>query len=102
MVKLSTAEAREKFASIVKKAAQDKERIILTKGGKDWAALVPMEDMRLWKTWKIASTWKKPGPRWQRPRLIPPQPFPGKGLNRNWAFNCHRVVSLINRAIKLS
>lgn len=47
MVKLSTAEAREKFASIVKKAAQDKERIILTKGGKDWAALVPMEDMRL-------------------------------------------------------
>lgn len=47
MEKFSTAEAREKFGSIVKKAAQDKERIVLTKRGKDFAALVPIEDMRL-------------------------------------------------------
>jgi prevent-host-death family protein len=47
MEKFSTAEAREKFGSIVKKAAQDKERIVLTKRGKEWAALVPMEDVRL-------------------------------------------------------
>jgi prevent-host-death family protein len=47
MEKFSTAEAREKFGSIVKKAAQDKERIVLTKHGKEWAALVPMEDVRL-------------------------------------------------------
>ena len=47
MVKFSTAEAREKFDSIVKKASQDKERIVLTRRGKDFAALVPMEDVRL-------------------------------------------------------
>lgn len=47
MEKFSTAEAREKFGSIVKKAAEDKERIVLTKRGKEWAALVPMEDVRL-------------------------------------------------------
>ena len=47
MEKLSTDEAREKFDSIVKKAAQDKERIVLTKRGKEWAALVPIEDVRL-------------------------------------------------------
>lgn len=47
MEKFSTAEAREKFSSIVKKAAQDKERIVLTKRGKDFVALVPIEDMRL-------------------------------------------------------
>ena len=47
MEKFSTAEAREKFGSIVKKAAQDKERIVLTKRGKDFVALVPIEDMRL-------------------------------------------------------
>ena len=47
MVKFSTAEAREKFGSIIKKAAVDKERIVLTKRGKDFAALVPIEDMRL-------------------------------------------------------
>ncbi len=47
MEKLSTDEAREKFDSIVKKAAQDKERIVLTRRGKDFAALVPIEDVRL-------------------------------------------------------
>jgi prevent-host-death family protein len=47
MEKFSTVEAREKFGSIVRKAAEDKERIVLTKRGKEWAALVPMEDVRL-------------------------------------------------------
>jgi len=47
MERFSTAEVREKFGSIVKKAAQDKERIVLTRRGKDFAALVPIEDMKL-------------------------------------------------------
>ena len=46
MVKFSTAEARGKLALIIQKAAVDKERIILTRRGKELAALVPMEDMR--------------------------------------------------------
>ncbi len=46
MVKFSTAEAREKLGKIIQKAAVDKERIILTRRGKELAALVPMEDMR--------------------------------------------------------
>jgi|WetSurMetagenome_2_1015567.scaffolds.fasta_scaffold343311_1 prevent-host-death family protein len=46
MVKFSTAEAREKLGKIIQKAAVDKERIVLTRRGKELAALVPMEDMR--------------------------------------------------------
>ncbi len=46
MVKFSTAEAREKLGQIIQKAAVDKERIVLTRRGKELAALVPMEDMK--------------------------------------------------------
>ena len=46
MVKFSTAEAGKKLSLIIRKAAVDKERIVLTRGGKELAALVPMEDMR--------------------------------------------------------
>ena len=46
MVKFSTAEAREKLGMIIQKAAVEKERIVLTRRGKELAALVPMEDVR--------------------------------------------------------
>jgi prevent-host-death family protein len=46
MIKFSTAEAREKLGLIIQKAAVEKERIILTRRGKELAALVPIEDMR--------------------------------------------------------
>jgi prevent-host-death family protein len=46
MVKFSTVEAREKLGKIIQKAAVEKERIILTRRGKELAALVPIEDMR--------------------------------------------------------
>jgi len=46
MVKFSTAEAREKLGKIIQRAAVEKERIILTRRGKELAALVPIEDMR--------------------------------------------------------
>jgi prevent-host-death family protein len=35
------------LGQIIQKAAVDKERIVLTRRGKELAALVPMEDMRL-------------------------------------------------------
>jgi len=46
MVKCSTAEARGKLGRIIKQAAVDKERVVITHRGKDLAALVPIEDMR--------------------------------------------------------
>ena len=46
MLKFSTAEARVKLSIIIQKAAVEKERIVLTRRGKELAALVPIEDMR--------------------------------------------------------
>jgi len=46
MVKFSTAEAGKKLSLIIQRAAVEKERIILTRRGKELAALVPIEDMR--------------------------------------------------------
>ena len=43
--RVSTAEARERFAEILNRAAEDKERVILTRAGKPVAALVPIEDL---------------------------------------------------------
>ena len=43
--RVSTADARERFAEILTRAAEDKERVILTRAGKPVAALVPIEDL---------------------------------------------------------
>ena len=40
-------EARNKFSDIVNRAAYGHERIVVTRRGKDIAAVVPMEDLRL-------------------------------------------------------
>ena len=40
-----TADARERFAEILSRAAEDKERVILTRADKPVAALVPIEDL---------------------------------------------------------
>jgi prevent-host-death family protein len=42
---LSTAEARERFAELVSRAAFGKERIVLTRRGKPLAAMVPVADL---------------------------------------------------------
>jgi prevent-host-death family protein len=47
MSKISTVEAREQFSDVVNRAAYGKERVVLTRRGKDLAAVVPIEDMRL-------------------------------------------------------
>jgi prevent-host-death family protein len=39
------ADAPERFAEILERAAGDKERVVLTRAGKPVAALVPIEDL---------------------------------------------------------
>ncbi len=42
---VSTADAPDRFAEILNRAAEDKERVVLTRAGKPVAALVPIEDL---------------------------------------------------------
>ena len=44
---INIAEAKEEFSELVNRAAHQKERIILTRRGKDIAAIVPLEDLHL-------------------------------------------------------
>ena len=46
MHKIGAREARTLFADILNRAAFAKDRIVVTKNGKDVAALVPIEDLR--------------------------------------------------------
>ncbi|MGH2533141.1 MAG: type II toxin-antitoxin system Phd/YefM family antitoxin [Thermomicrobiales bacterium] len=46
MVQISTVEARERLAEVVNRAAFGGERVVLTRRGKELAAIVPMEDLR--------------------------------------------------------
>ncbi len=46
-MKMSTTEAREHFAEIIKKAEYGKERIILTNHGKNAVFIASMEDLEL-------------------------------------------------------
>ena len=47
MARLNVSKAREGFPEIVNRASQEKERTILSRRGKDLAAVVPIEDLRL-------------------------------------------------------
>ena len=47
MRKVSAAEARNDFAEIINQTSFGKERIVLTRRGRDLAALVPIEDLEL-------------------------------------------------------
>lgn len=44
---MNTLEAKEQFADIVNRVAHGKERIILTRRGKEIAALISLEDLHL-------------------------------------------------------
>jgi prevent-host-death family protein len=44
---VTTAEAREKLADLINRAAYAKERLVLTRRGKEVAAMVPIEDLEL-------------------------------------------------------
>ena len=47
MTTLSAVKARAKFSEVISHAAYEKERIVLTRNGKEIAAVVPVEDVRL-------------------------------------------------------
>ena len=46
MTTLSTAEARDRFSDLINRAAYGKERVVLTRRGKEIVAVVPLEDLR--------------------------------------------------------
>lgn len=47
MAKISTAEARNDFAEVINRASFGKERFVLTRRGKNLAAIIPFEDLEL-------------------------------------------------------
>ncbi|HXM40289.1 MAG TPA: type II toxin-antitoxin system prevent-host-death family antitoxin [Bryobacteraceae bacterium] len=47
MTRLNVSKAREEFPEIVNRAAYGKERTILSRRGKDLAAVIPIDDLRL-------------------------------------------------------
>lgn len=44
---MTTVEAREHFSEFVNRTAYGKERVVLTRRGKNIAVLIPLEDLRL-------------------------------------------------------
>lgn len=44
---ISTAKARERLSTVINRAAFGKERVVLTRRGKEVAAVVPIEDVKL-------------------------------------------------------
>ena len=47
MTRLDVSKARDEFPEIVNRAAYGKERTIVSRRGKDLAAVIPIEDLRL-------------------------------------------------------
>jgi prevent-host-death family protein len=47
MPRMGAREARMNFADVLNTAAYAKDRIVLTKNGKDVAAIIPIEDLRM-------------------------------------------------------
>ncbi|MCC8368527.1 MAG: type II toxin-antitoxin system Phd/YefM family antitoxin [Rickettsia endosymbiont of Oxypoda opaca] len=47
MGSITTASAREHFSEIINRTSYGKERIVLSRRGKDLAAIVPLEDLKL-------------------------------------------------------
>ena len=45
--RLNVSKAREEFPEVVNRAAYGKERTIVSRRGKDLAAVIPIEDLRL-------------------------------------------------------
>lgn len=45
VIVLNTSDAKEQFADLVNRVAHSKERVILTRRGKEIAAIIPIEDL---------------------------------------------------------
>lgn len=46
MSKITAVDARQQFADIINRSTYAKERIVITRRGKDLAAVVPIEDLK--------------------------------------------------------
>lgn len=44
---MNTIDAKEQFADLINRVAHSKERVILTRRGKEIAAIIPLEDLKL-------------------------------------------------------
>ncbi len=49
MKAISTVEARNQFSSLINRVAFGKEQMILTRRGQEVAAMIPLEDLRLFE-----------------------------------------------------
>ena len=47
MTRLNVSKAQEEFPEVVNRAANGNERTIVSRGGKDLAAVIPIDDLRL-------------------------------------------------------
>jgi prevent-host-death family protein len=47
MTKINISEAREELPEVINRVAYGKERVIVERRGKDLAAVLPMEDLRM-------------------------------------------------------
>src|SRR4029453_160452 len=47
MRRMAASDARRDFAEVVNRVAYGKERVIIGRRGKEWAAVIPMADLRL-------------------------------------------------------
>ena len=47
MTKIAVIDARKDLADILNRAAYGKERVVLTRRGKDVAAIIPMDDLNI-------------------------------------------------------
>jgi prevent-host-death family protein len=53
MTKLSTTQAREKFGDTVNRVAYGKERVVLTRSGKELVAIIPVEDLAVMEALEV-------------------------------------------------
>ncbi|MFU8797480.1 MAG: type II toxin-antitoxin system Phd/YefM family antitoxin [Gammaproteobacteria bacterium] len=47
MTAMTTVSARENFSDVINRTAYGKERIVLSRRGKDLVAVIPLEDLQL-------------------------------------------------------
>ena len=47
MSSITTVEARDQFSELINRAAYGKERVVITRRGKELVAVVPIEDVKL-------------------------------------------------------
>lgn len=75
MAKLTTVEARDNFSEVINRASFGKERIVLTRRGKDLAAVVPVEDLDLLEELEDRLDLEAVKKAWAEQGKRPPEPW---------------------------